>query len=694
MEKITNRAIFLLFALSFTSIAKADITGLITIPGGSDGYSQYNSNFIFEGSPYVVHSTSTGKLQIFTPPQSSVSDYASYCSSATHVGRILLSTNSTSGQWIYVCESSGDWVLQGDGGGSGGGTSVYPATSTILANKGILASTLTLTTLSPGVAHVVAGSSNVVTTLVSLSTEVTGILPLANMSSGATYYIQNTNSLQSGATFYTSSGTLNIFLRVGEVGVRPVLQFDASNASGNPSLNLFNGLTSPGGQLNFKDYKGNNDFGFAGGLSSFSFSLSSGTSDPPPAPLTRFTIARQTGLITFQDQVANTIFHVAPGSSTIYLNKPLLFNDADNSNYVGLKSPATVSSNKIWTLPAVDGSNKQAVLTDGSGNFSIGFASAASNTSANNFPMGDANGSLQPSILSYLVSYPIFTGGIIFSAGNILATGDMGGLSASLVNGSLDAKMSFGVGSGFTSTYRTNVPDDPPGPYQAWVSTGPSGREFQFQNITVIVSTSGLQTGATFYVSSGTVTNVQVSTVNFNDGSKLATSPEKEYWWPAGATFPLEADADSIASVVLSSATKFDFLTTDFDSATDECRSLNFFVSTNTLVSVTTVTLNAYWGSYTATSGNVGWYFYHNNGAQHGEKPDTLTPQSHSSSFDSVNGSTGTYTVTSWDVSVSSLTWRGGDIVDAKVCRDADNGSDTMSGDAKLYGFGMRFKRK
>ena len=49
----------------------------------------------------------------------------------------------------------------------------------------------------------------------------------------------------------------------------------------------------------------------------------------------------------------------------------LRFGDSDGSNYVGFKAAATVSTNRIWTLPAADGTNGQALVTDGSGNFSF-----------------------------------------------------------------------------------------------------------------------------------------------------------------------------------------------------------------------------------------------------------------------------------------------------------------------------------
>ena len=44
----------------------------------------------------------------------------------------------------------------------------------------------------------------------------------------------------------------------------------------------------------------------------------------------------------------------------------LRFEDADSSNYVGFKSPAVVTANLVWTLPATDGSVGQVLSTNGS----------------------------------------------------------------------------------------------------------------------------------------------------------------------------------------------------------------------------------------------------------------------------------------------------------------------------------------
>lgn len=48
----------------------------------------------------------------------------------------------------------------------------------------------------------------------------------------------------------------------------------------------------------------------------------------------------------------------------------LRLSDTDSSNYVGFKSPGTVSSNKVWTLPSSDGTSGQILTTDGAGGLS------------------------------------------------------------------------------------------------------------------------------------------------------------------------------------------------------------------------------------------------------------------------------------------------------------------------------------
>jgi hypothetical protein len=66
------------------------------------------------------------------------------------------------------------------------------------------------------------------------------------------------------------------------------------------------------------------------------------------------------------------------GISNLTLNAQaeIRLGDSDSSNYVGFKSPGTVASNLIFTLPSSDGTSGQALVTDASGNLSFAAAGA------------------------------------------------------------------------------------------------------------------------------------------------------------------------------------------------------------------------------------------------------------------------------------------------------------------------------
>ena len=49
----------------------------------------------------------------------------------------------------------------------------------------------------------------------------------------------------------------------------------------------------------------------------------------------------------------------------------LRFQDASGGEYVGFQAPATVPTNVLWTLPSADGTNGQALTTNGSGTLSF-----------------------------------------------------------------------------------------------------------------------------------------------------------------------------------------------------------------------------------------------------------------------------------------------------------------------------------
>jgi hypothetical protein len=80
-----------------------------------------------------------------------------------------------------------------------------------------------------------------------------------------------------------------------------------------------------------------------------------------------------TAVVTAAENQDITLSPVGTGSvvvtNNVQLNaqNDLRFADADSSNYVAFQAPATVASNVTWTLPSVDGSANQALITNGSG---------------------------------------------------------------------------------------------------------------------------------------------------------------------------------------------------------------------------------------------------------------------------------------------------------------------------------------
>jgi hypothetical protein len=93
------------------------------------------------------------------------------------------------------------------------------------------------------------------------------------------------------------------------------------------------------------------------------------------------TLPDLTGTVSLLDAVetlSNKTLSSAVATTSLTLNATaeLRLADTDSSHYVGFKAPETVSSNKIWTLPASDGTSGQTLSTDGSGALSWSTPSA------------------------------------------------------------------------------------------------------------------------------------------------------------------------------------------------------------------------------------------------------------------------------------------------------------------------------
>jgi hypothetical protein len=95
-----------------------------------------------------------------------------------------------------------------------------------------------------------------------------------------------------------------------------------------------------------------------------SLTLSGTDSTTMTFPGTSATIARTDAGQTFTGDQA------IAGNLTLNTQGDVRFADSDSSNWVAFQGPATVSSNVTWTLPSVDGTNGQALVTNGTGTLS------------------------------------------------------------------------------------------------------------------------------------------------------------------------------------------------------------------------------------------------------------------------------------------------------------------------------------
>lgn len=79
---------------------------------------------------------------------------------------------------------------------------------------------------------------------------------------------------------------------------------------------------------------------------------------------------RVTGGLGVSENINATGYIASTSTVRLRTNGVLRFNDADDSNYVGLKAPSSVSTDVTWTLPSADGSSGQFLRTNGAGTLS------------------------------------------------------------------------------------------------------------------------------------------------------------------------------------------------------------------------------------------------------------------------------------------------------------------------------------
>jgi hypothetical protein len=138
------------------------------------------------------------------------------------------------------------------------------------------------------------------------------------------------------------------------------------------------------------------------------------------------------------------------GALTMNAQNEIRFADADSSNYVGFKADTTITANLVWTLPTVDGTANQALITDGSGKLSWG-----------NTLVGTLVHPNTESTFEYGAANPSMTGGantaIGVAAGDAITTGQSntlyGGYAGSnITKGNNNIGIGYAAINGLTGT--------------------------------------------------------------------------------------------------------------------------------------------------------------------------------------------------------------------------------------------------
>ena len=71
-----------------------------------------------------------------------------------------------------------------------------------------------------------------------------------------------------------------------------------------------------------------------------------------------------------QFNTAGSLNFLIDATGNVTATNDVRMSDSDGSHYVGFEAPAIVTTSLVWTLPAADGTNGQALTTDGSGTLS------------------------------------------------------------------------------------------------------------------------------------------------------------------------------------------------------------------------------------------------------------------------------------------------------------------------------------
>ena len=145
----------------------------------------------------------------------------------------------------------------------------------------------------------------------------------------------------------------------GEVDAGDFIFVEAGTVNGKTGYVQTNVITTVGSDnIEFTQFSGAGTYSAGTGLTltGTAFSIDTGT-----------TVDLSTAQSLSNKTLASAI---ATTALTLNATAELRLADTDSTHYVGFKSPATVTTNRIWTLPSTDGTSGQSLVTNGSGTLS------------------------------------------------------------------------------------------------------------------------------------------------------------------------------------------------------------------------------------------------------------------------------------------------------------------------------------
>ena len=203
---------------------------------------------------------------------------------------------------------------------------------------------------------------------------------------------------------------------------------------------------------------------------------------------------------------------------TLRQQNEIRFGDNDSSNYVGIKAPATVSSNLNFVLPSADGSNGQFLKTNGSGTLSFATAiTSLANLNASNLSSGTVPDARFPATL------PAISGANLtnISGAAVKAFVNFRGTGTVAINADLNVSSITDNGTGdYTVNFTNNISDANYTP--VCMTHGHDTQGTQIQTVVRGMSNGADNSGPTLMTTSACRINRGYTSSNaFQDGVKL-----------------------------------------------------------------------------------------------------------------------------------------------------------------------------